>query len=274
MLADQRKLGAKFSNFIAGLPEVDWQIGVTTTDVDSKTGFKGSLAEFMKSGQYVLTPQTPNAQTLFSNTVVRPESVICEKDYWKCGSGHEQPLAATMLAISKANSDNRGFFRDYVDFAVLVISDEDELSDGKSKKATKPQAVVDYFKSVWGQSKKFAGYGIIIQPGDKACLKAQRKEPRNAGYYGTKVAELAQITGGSTMSICENDYGPALKGIGDNIRKLISSFELAKVPLPGSVEVILTPAQSIGYRIEGKKVVFDRAPAAGTRIDVRYRPAN
>ena len=261
MSADQKKLGAKFSSFITSLAQIDWHVGVTTTDVSGSKALKGSLAEFASTGQYVLTPTTPDAQSLFEKTVVRKGT----------GSSNEQPLAATTWAVSKAETDNRGFFRNQTDFVVLVISDEDEMSTGKNKNATQPQQVVDYVKGVWGDSKKFSAFGIVIQNGDKKCREEQSDEGGTA-YYGTYVSELARITNGTTMSICEKDYGPALKDIGDRVRKLVHSFELKNFPMPGSVEVRLVPNADIGYRVEGKMVIFDHAPSAGTRIEITYTP--
>ena len=269
MAADQKKLGLKFGNFVASLGSIDWQVGVTTSDLSEK-GAKGSLLEFAK-GQKILTADTPNAQKLFLETVTRECNAV-----GTCGSSTEQPLGAIVQAMNKSSTANAGFFRPQVDFAALIITDEDEMSDGRNVKATRPQQVVDAFTQIFGDSKNFSAYGIIIKPGDKACLDEQQAEhvrlKSGNAYYGKFAANLAKITQGETFSICANDYGPALKDIAGKIRKLVNSFELSATPVPNSVEVVLKPAADIDYHVEGKRVIFDEAPIPGTSIQVSYLP--
>ncbi len=269
MEADQKKLGAKFSSFVSALSSIDWHVGVTTTDLDSDNALKGRLDEFLP-GQQVLLNSTPNAQKLFEKTVVRKCNGMT------CGSSNEQALGATVAAVNQAATVNQGFFRDNVDFAVLIITDEDEMSNGRSNRAVRPEAVVEVVKRAWGDKKKFSAYGIIIKPDDEKCLNEQTgtKLPRvNASAsYGRYVDNLAKLTGGATYSICAKDYGPPLKEISNKIRKLVHSFQLQSEPKPGSLQVQLSPAQEIGYHMEGKNLVFDEAPAPSTQINVSYIP--
>lgn len=274
METDQRKLGSKFSNFISAISDVDWQIGVTTTDIDDgEHGIKGSLVDLEGTKEYILTPRTPNASKLFLNTVVRKETIGC---YYRenppyCGSTDEQPIRASMMAMDKRMTDNIGFFRDNADLAIVVISDEDEMSTGP-KEATKPNQLINHFRAIWGATKELVTYGIVIRPGDKACLKKQRAEQLlgAGGSYATHVTELARLTGGYTISICEDDYGNSLREISKGLRKLLTSFDLGEIPATGSVEVRLTPAANIGYMVEGSKVIFNTPPPAGTLIEIKY----
>ncbi|MCM2280794.1 MAG: hypothetical protein NDI61_02990 [Bdellovibrionaceae bacterium] len=274
---DQRKLGVKFQSFISALKNIDWQIGITTTDTsDGPFGIKGSLLNLASTNQYILTPHAPDATMLFQKTVARPETDGClnRTSGPPCGSGNEEPLRATLMALDKRHHDNAGFFRDMVDTVVLVLSDEDELSNGPAA-ATKPQQVVDHFKREFGDTKKLSAYGIIIQPGDQKCLADQNADltnPTHSSYYGTHVAELARLTGGSTMSICESDYGRSLSKISEKVREGLSAFELRETPVPGSVEVHLSPSSPIPFRVEGRRIIFERAPETGTRIDITYIP--
>lgn len=181
-----------------------------------------------------------------------------------------------MMAIDLRSAENFGFFRDTVDLAIVVLSDEDELSDGKSPSSTRPIDVINAFKVAFQESKKMMAHGIIVQPGDKKCLKAQRDEsPVNpTGSYGTMVSSLAKSTGGRTYSICASDYGTNLSSISQDVRKLVSSFELGAEPKPGTVVTVsLWPAAPLlTWKIEGRLVVFSSPPPAGTRIEVRYTP--
>ena len=53
---------------------------------------------------------------------------------------NEEPMKSLVKAVYERNDANAGFLRDGADLAVVVVSDEDERSNGKSRKATKPEA--------------------------------------------------------------------------------------------------------------------------------------
>jgi hypothetical protein len=269
MEREQELMGNRFNSFVSGLGDLDWQIAVTTTDVSAGPhGLEGSILTLAGRSDKILKPTTPNADQVFKNTVKRPETLNCMPS--GCPSGNEQPLYATIRAIDKRNGPNNGLFRENSDLAVVILSDEDELSTGPNN-ATKAQAVLDKFKSVWSTEKKLFVYGIIIEPGDQNCLDEQLLQEGNTAHYGNIIDSLVQATGGITGSICDADYSNTLTSIGANVRDLIKSVELAHVPIPDTVRVTLTPAQpNVSWSVNGNKIQFNPAPQAATRIDVFY----
>jgi hypothetical protein len=281
----QAKVASRFGSIVNSLTDIDYHIGLTTTDLDSKNyDVDGKLQIWTGLGSTTLSPMAINADGIFVNSIVRNETLACTTLTYDCPSGNEQPLKATIRAIQQKDSANAGFFRDGAPLAVVVLSNEDELSDGTT--ATKAQdsgaalqpttanSVTAAVASAFGASKKLMFNGIIVKPNDSACLAQQRVVSVNNGaYYGQHVAQLAQATGGSTYSICDSDYGQSLKDISSRVRDLLSSFDLKGLPKSGSVEVILTPASpNATYRIEGQHLIFDTPPPVGTKIDVRYYP--
>lgn len=274
MDTEQSKMSQRFSSFTSAIRDIDYQIGVTTTDLSGgRYSTNGNLIDYEGTRLKVLTPSTPNAVDLFRQTVARKETVGCayrEVDP-ECPSTNEEPLRTMIMAMDKRFSSNVGFFRDKVDFVVVVLSDEDEQSTGPAA-ATKPQEVIQHFQATFGQSKRLAVHGIIIKPGDSACRSQQRGQLLfgAGGEYGTHVNELAGLTGGMVQSICDADYSTSLATISQSVRKLVGTFELQAEPAAGSLSVKLTPARPINYRVEGKRVIFDTPPPAGTRIDISY----
>lgn len=261
MAEEQERLGERIGSFIATLHDVDWQIGITTTDVSNgRYGLKGSLLPLSGASGYILTPRTPNYEQVFRNTVVRRETIECTTD---CPSGDEQPLAAAIMAMQKHNTVNAGFFRPGADIGLLVLSDEDEQSEGAG---TTPEDVINTVRSLWSDTKRLYTYGIIIRPGDTACLNSQV----TGGYYGTFVARLANLTGGLVGSICEEDYAPTLGILGESARKLLEYVELRGNPDPDSIRVTFTPSHNTTYRLEGRRIFFTTPPAKGTKIRVDY----
>lgn len=267
MVEEQAKIGQRISSFLGHLNDVDWQLGMTSTDISGgKFSTNGELMTFNSTNLRILNKNVPDHNKIFMNSVRRPES-----DCWsECASGDEQPLQASIMAIDKRDGANHGFFRDNTDLVMVVISDEDELSTGPIG-ATKPGDVIQKFKSVWGTSKSLTVYGILILPGDQNCFDVNAE---NGGNYGTYVYEFAKATGGISGSICDNDYGASLSSIGQRVRNLLNSFTLTADVDPATVKVTLTPTQAIGWRVEGRKIIFDRPPSSGTKVEVDYlKPA-
>ncbi|RYZ77447.1 MAG: hypothetical protein EOP05_01800 [Proteobacteria bacterium] len=273
MEVEQTKMAEKFPSFISAFEGLDYQITMTTTDIgsaDAKLNLSGRVVNWSGTPSKFLTSKTSSANSVFKNTIRREETIGCVKR-GDCPSGDEQPLRAAMLAMDQRLTTNAGVFRDNTDLAIIVLSDEDELSDG-GPMATKPKEVIERFRAHFGNSKGLAVYGIVIQPGDEACRKNQLKQTKggNGAYFGTHVTELAALTGGSTVSICEADYSKSLADISSSVRRLVGTFELNQTPVAGSVEVVLTPAQKIPFKVVGKKVIFDTPPPAGTRVEISY----
>lgn len=272
MVAEQKKLGAALASFIGSLGNVDWQIGITTTDIsDGPYGLKGSLLAY-SGGSKVLSVNTPNYPKEFAQTVVRNETLSCNPEAGiVCPSADERPLEAVRMAISKHKDENSGLFRSGADLAVVMLTDEDEGSDLTN--AITSQAVIEAFATTFGTSKTLSTYGIIVQPGDTACYDEQLLT--NGAQYGTRAAELAALTGGVTGSICDEDYSPILSSIGDRVRDMVKSVTLKYTPLPETVQLFVRPSDpSLTWQINGNTIVFNKPPNNGTKIDVVYRPAS
>jgi hypothetical protein len=205
----------------------------------------------------------PNAKELFLRTVQRAETPNCDnrRDIPYCPSALEQPLAASIFAMEKRNRENRGFFRPGVDLVIVILTDEDESG------GTRPDAVLASMRSQFGDSKKLMVHGVIIRPGDRECRRQQGN-----GVYSSIVADMIARTNGSAHSICEADYGRSLSHISQQTRQLLSTFELRQIPRPGSVRVTLAPASNATWRVEGRRLIFENPPPAGTEIRVEYRP--
>ncbi|OQW50417.1 MAG: hypothetical protein A4S09_01090 [Proteobacteria bacterium SG_bin7] len=269
MEKDQLKLGQKFSSFISGLNGVDWQIGVTTTDCSAGTyGICGSLLPLTGSSGKILSPTTANYEKVFLDTVYRPETVGCQAR-GDCPSSNEQPLFASMTAMDKRASDNAGFFRSESDLAVIVLSDEDEKSNSPAS-ATQASTAQNHFKGIWPSGKKLSVYGIIIQPGDSACLNAQISDSGGFAFEGNIINQWVNLTGGISGSICDGDYSSNLQNIGRQVRNIADSVELSKTPIPSTVRVVFTPSQAITWTVQGNRVLFSAPPPVGTRIEVFY----
>ncbi len=263
MIEEQQKMGTKISSFLSELGQIDWQIGITTTDISGGTfSTNGNLLKLNGINDRILTNKTPNYNQVFLNTITRPESNCTDT----CPSTNEQPLRAAMMAMEQRDTQNQGFFRPGADLVLVIISDEDEMSNAPPQ-ATTPQMVIDHVKSIWGNTKNFTTYAIIIRPNDYSCFM---QNYGGGGTYGTYAHTLAQLTGGLEGNICDADYGPSLSQIGNRVRTLLSSFTLSFSPVSGSLHISLNPFQDISWELSGQNIRFKSAPVSGTQIDVKY----
>lgn len=271
MVNAQSKLGDRLSSFITSLGSIDWQIGITTTDIsDGPFSTKGSLVPFDATGLKILNKNVPNYEAKFANTIVRQETLDCADTRTNCPSSDERPMAAIMMALAKRFTDNKGFFRANADLVVIVLTNEDEASNGLDPLAMKASNVVTAFRTAFGNLKSFTGFGILVRPGDTACINQQAAY---AGKVGTIVAQLADLTGGENGSICDTDYGATLDSIGNRVRDGLKSVTLKYTPTyPDEVVVTITPADpTLTWDLEGRQIIFNKPPAQFTRIDVSYK---
>jgi len=260
MAAKQLKLGNALNSFITSLGTVSWQIGITTTDTsDGLYGLKGSLLTFDGTSTQVLTSSVPNYAASFLATIQRSE----------LGSGDERGMQAIIQAIGKRNTDNAGFFRNGADLAVVMLSDEDEASDGNDS-ATKPAEVIAAFQAAFGKTKNITVYGILIAPIDTACYNS---EFINGAKYANVLSSLVNITGGTVGSICDADYSDTLTSIGSRVRQGVRTATLSYEPEPGvPLKLEIIPADpTLTWTVTGRVVLFNKPPQKGTKINVVYK---
>lgn len=270
MAEEQEKMAERTQNLLTEIDSLDWRIGFTTTDVSAGSyGLRGELLPLTGAAGRVLTKGANDVHRVFGDTMKRDETLTCP-DTGVCPSGDEQPLAATLLALQKRGGANQGFFRAGADVMVLVITDEDEKSNGASGALTGTQ-LVSGARQLLTDDQKFIVSAIVVKPGDTACFNHNAPD----GNYANVVAGAVHLTGGFLGSVCAADYADQLKRIGQLVRKAADSFELAQTPAAGSLELSFEPAQpQTRWKLVGRKVVFTQnPPPIGTFIRATYVPA-
>jgi hypothetical protein len=265
MADEQIKLGMRIESLLGHFSHVNWQMGITTTDLSGgvhSTNGALLIMEDLQPSTQILTKNHPDYLNVFLKTLVQPES-LCETTGDTCASGTEEPMRATVQAMQLKDSINSGFFRDDADTAVIILSDEDEMSTGPVS-ATQPQEVVDTFEAIWGKSsKKFSVSAIIVEPGDSTC------SPN--GFTGDLIAGLVSLTNGVMGSICDDDYGQNLKEIAYRVESILQSIKLSEVPEQSEMQVVFEPEEdAVDYEISERYVHFRERPKPGTRVTFRY----
>ncbi len=273
MYDEQRKMGERFGDFIRTLRNVDWQVAFTTTDARTNYNshrFGGRLLNLVGANGSVINKNTANLVQVFKDTIDRSgDQEGCDFGFSEpCASNNEEPLKAITQAIDLKDGASSSFFRNGSALAVIILSDEDEQSIG-GRNAIKPNQVIEKVRSSFGASKKFAAYGIIIKPQDQNCLAANQPD----GVVATHVYTLANLTGGITRSLCDNDYKPSMKAISHKVMRIlkVSEISLPYKPLKKSLKVSFIPeSNKVKWALKNKQLVFEDAPANDTEVVVDY----
>ncbi|MGA9520955.1 MAG: choice-of-anchor D domain-containing protein [Myxococcaceae bacterium] len=276
----QTSLANNFASFIgyAQNANVDWQIGVTTTDIDLAEahpppgpgapdlpgGVNGRLIGDVDNPK-ILNRNIPNVAELFRAKV----NVGLE------GSTQEQGLEASLRAITPPLSvnENAGFVRPDASLAVVLVTDARNQSE---------QDVAYYVNSFLN----IKGFNNAHLFSFNAIAGFNPRPPKTCVYDegpdDGSFAEVVQLTHGVREEICTTDWSASLQGIAQAAFGFRTTFNLTGVPdmaQPISVMVngVDVPQTSGGttqwtYDPVANAVVFKAtaAPGPGASMDVTY----
>ncbi len=247
MSFERSNLAERIDGMINIIDGLDWQIAVTSTDVtntDNKSD--GKFIELIgMPGNYILdsSMDPATAQSVFGNTVQN----------FGGGSGREEGIHASRRVIERyvdGNVQHRSFIRDGADLSIVVLSDEDESSNGQDVRTT-PQQFVNLVDTTFNNQKNMVFHSIITRPGDSTCLSGQ------GAAYGNTYDELSRLTGygeqgGAIIgSVCNQDYTSQLADIGQSVKDLQNSIKLECAPFDANMDG--TPEVAVLYRADAQQ---------------------
>ena len=275
---EQSNLASNFSQFIneASTWQNDYNVGVTTTDIDSDSGR-------LLGNPRIVTPATWQS---FQGSVQVGTN----------GSGTEKGLNAAQLALTLPNiadtntpcaadtdctepdacydgfcgGPNRGFLREDASLEVVFVSDEDDQSPADLS------FYINFFKNIKGfyNSNLFHAHAIVGPPG--GCSSSN-----GDATAGMRYIDLANATGGNVASICQSDFADSLASIGEIAFGLKTQFFLSRVAEPSTLEVringVLCNSSGGGnwsYDGDSNSVLFMEEggcmPQPGDEIEIYY----
>ncbi|MCU0695326.1 MAG: choice-of-anchor D domain-containing protein [Myxococcaceae bacterium] len=258
MFDKQLSLSNNFSSFIqyAVTANVDYQIGVTTTDVSQN----GVLRTTGAGGRF-LTNTTPNVQSHFSNLVRVGTS----------GSATEQAFEGATRALTSPNiaGANAGFVRPDANLAVVVVSDAGDQSNQP----------VSYYENLLINVKGFSNLsrftfsviGPFLPTAPSGC---SYDSPGQA----TRYTSLITRTGGVREEICNTNWAAALQGLGRTAFGFRTQFFLTNTPdqSQGGINVLINgqpaPPSTYMYDAASNSVRFqpNTTPQPGQTLTVDY----
>ena len=291
METSQDNLAANFEEFIDGFRDrgFDFQMSVTTTDAykdiflggTAKSRFKDGTDQTSHTGHFIVTPQTPNFENVFLTNVLQGTN----------GNGDERAFSSFQTALD--NPFNVGLVRPDSFLAVIIVSDEDDLSHNNSyyidsindPEIIPVQEYVNYLDGLTNSTPEFKRYSVsALAILDETC-RQQLNDSWPGRRIGVRYQELVEATGGETGSLCGN-FAVILDFISEGIIQLATQFYLSRKPKPETIQVIinsqvippvaepLNPKNGWLYNDENNSVMFfgTAVPAQGANINIVYDP--
>lgn len=265
MAPRQAGLAAKLGQFVSNLnaTRLNYQMAVTTMDMSS-SGAKGRW--IAQSGTpYVLKPGTPNLLSLLQGRIqAGAGGSVLERGMEAVRAGLSAPL------ISGANA---GFLRDNSLLVVIFLSDENDKSASFND-----VAFLDSIKPPLPYGDKgWVAQFLGVTPDDPSCKTTEW------GYSeaGSRYINLANVSGGATESICDNDFGRALSNVNRRLTSLLVEFFLERKPAVPTIQVsvngvIIPKSDSNGwsYNEASNSIRFhgDAVPGPDAQIHVDFEP--
>ncbi len=261
MIEEQTNLSTKMDALLTSLKKTDWQSGVITTSAKANgSDYRCDLS--------LIKASDSDAKEKFSKAINAGVQ----------GSDNEQGI---LQAVTGLKCPEQPWVRDNSTLAVLIVSDEDNCSNGLGcprSEAKTESYLINYLEKDIGRTvgRNAGFYGIYSAPSAK-CSSAP-----NPAFIYQNLIDYRMREHQNFGNICDASYQSTLERISKNIASLLKkAFELKEMPLEGSLIVIgkkangqdITPAD---YELKDKRLSFNwgSEPKAGTGIKVRYKVQN
>lgn len=241
MKEEQENLASKMGALLQFISDSNWQIAVVTTDPDDPCPRK----------------------------LIRKGDATATEDFYQAinagleGIGKEQGIRQ---AVTGLKCTNNTWVREKSTLAVLIVSDEDNCSNGHGclgEEWSNPSYLLNYLQSIRNLGVDTRIYGIIEAP-ESPCENSFNPAP----VY----KQLIDATNGTWGSICAPDYTPTLQAISKDVAALLKhEFLLDQTPDPDTL-IIKVDGQILAqnWTLVGQTVTFSNIPPKGALIEAQY----
>lgn len=245
MAEEQAELAAKIGGFLNTLKDVNYHVGITTTDLKNlrELGTDGRLYPLSGAQDKFFVDPT------FSQTEAEQYLAQTFIDIGVRGSLAEDGIGAVMRMLRRRQEQKRSdesllhFLRPHAPMSVVVISDANSVPAPKSDHT--PRGLHNLLKRLWPQkTKRFVWNSIVATQTDI------RKKDCPTESIGRNYETISKRTGGIVGSICDKSYTHILARMGKRVLNMNKSFILNCEPadLINGIEFDI-------YRLEGNEYV-------------------
>lgn len=264
---EQQELSENLKALTKHMDNVDWQIGILTTDQCNL--------------QNAMVPMQPIKKS-DADAVVNFEQTI--KGLGTSGSRDEMGIKMTMLhLLGTCPTGNNSWIRKDSVLGVFFISDEENECDAGCKDdkgvAWGPDELISLMNSL-RKPTELKAYALLWNRDVTGRGSHNPLCRRDAGVetYSTRIAKIVESFNGIERSICldnspkTNDYEPILELVSKDVSRVIrNEFELKSEPIPGSVKVSIDGASSSDISIAGRKITLKNARGDQIKLKIDYQ---
>ncbi len=277
MKEELRSISDQFDDFLNTIEQVDYNIGVITTDWKND---RGEFLVFPNDKIFLSNPE--QKRSVHERNVDQFRSLLRHLD--ESETDDERGIYVLNMALD--NSQNSEFFRPHSLFMVIIVSDEDERSHGGKipegaigdvLPLTEMDRPETFFRKVTIQNKfsVVVVHSIIVKENDSVCLRESKGE---VGRIYTEASEptarilntFGNIQEGKVISICSRNYSSQLGKIADYLGKV------PPIPLPCFPEKIFwvkvdgERLRVSDYEVKGRKIEFTTNTPFGEEAEVSF----
>ena len=239
-------LGQQFNTFITTLSNYtsDWQVMVVNADHGCN-----------HSG--ILTPSTPNYETIFADAVRTGAYDI---------SFTEALLTNVTRAVEKTDPGdcNEGFLRPNAQLHIIMLSDECEQSPNPGICGTQWQSYIDRIYNAKGDP-HLVRLSAVAGDYPSGC--------GGTALFGSGYWESTQITGGVFLSICSDWTSPMALQMLANSSISQSRFTLDHPAMEESISVTVDGVAHVDWIFDGNSnevIIQSNIPGSGRTISITY----
>lgn len=306
----QNQLAAKFAGFIQNLDakSIDYRIAITTTDLNVVSQESKRLISF-GNGQKFITNADSNRVTLFNNSIVRNETLVCENfiismfnvygssfqtqaSYEaqypiKCPSSDTRGIYTANMVIS-ANSNS--FMRTDANLNVILISNDNVRQNMLMEENDKAPTFISMMQNKY-PTKYWDFNSIVVK--DETCRQQQilrnsanqvvinQNGPAVNGGIGTEYMNLSNSAArdiddnsrprGQILDICQSDYAQNFNHMATQISKDARMFTMKCAPSAAPVvSAVGSPNIKVSHTWNGDKITFAQE-TQGISVTISYK---
>ena len=284
MATEQTALSKGLPALVSGLSNVDWQIGVITSDaesagdpIESNRGchlYDTKGQAFDAQGNLTGAPiskNDPAASVKFTDTI---------QNIGVGGSNREQLIRNAYRAVTgTCGSMNQDWRRKDALLGILFVTDEDSYCDSDDpsgvkdaggntlcKAAELPATLINALKPPFIHDNQVRVYSLTYHGSMPPPGSAQAQRP------AARILSVVQAFGGFDDSIQQDDYAPTLARISADAATIVKrQFTLKSLPLSDTLQVSVDGVLTTNYKIVGNMLSVDGLSADRVNLHVSYR---
>ena len=245
MAQEQRNLATKLEPLLSYVVDTNWRLAVITTD--DRSCIRDVIS-------YDDDPSRLHSRFL---SAIKAGTR---------GSGNERGVYAAVKGLS-TKCRRGGWLRDKSTLALLIVSDEDNCSNGRGcqGKDGKPEFLIESLKDYRQPGVDARIYGLFWHPSQS---QSQCRTGENVAH---QYAWLVEQTGGTWGSICDEDYSNVLGIMSKHLAGVMQSSYTLKYPPTNKLVVKLNgKVVSSGFKLVENVVQFDKPLPEDTKISFEY----